>query len=103
MKKIISFFLLLFAVSSFSCFGQESKKEKLSIEQKIEKLKGTFQIQVKDSRQKASVPYNIDEIIKSNQKEDEVAYVPLGTMVRIMILPKKELQAKRNLELFSTY
>jgi hypothetical protein len=103
MKKVILFFLFFSVFNSFDCFSQDNKTKQLTIEQKLEKHKDTFQIQVKDSRQKPSIPFNIDEIIELNRKENEVSYVQLGTMVRIMILPKKEILKKRTLELFSTY
>lgn len=103
MKKNITIILFLIIATTFNCYSQEIKKNQLTIEQKIEKYKGVFQIQVKDSRQKANIPYNIDEIIDANQKENKINYVQLGTMVRVMILPKNTLYKKNDLELFSTY
>ncbi|MCG2612164.1 hypothetical protein LZZ90_11665 [Flavobacterium sp. SM15] len=102
MKKV--FQLLCFLMLTLSLFAQEKNKSNgLSIDEKLKKYEGTFQIQVKNPRSKPAIPYNIDEIIEQNRSENQVKYVQLGTEVRLMILPKKGIQKNVKLELISTY
>lgn len=103
MKKVL--FYIIFIVSlSISGFAQEKSSHKeITIEEKLDKYKDTFQIQVKDIRMKPSIPYNIDELIESNRAENKVTYVQLGTQVRLMILPKSEILKKKKIEMISTF
>lgn len=102
MKKL--FLLLCFFMLSVTVFGQEtSKNDNLTITEKLKKYEGTFQIQVKNPRLKPAIPYNIDQLIEANRTETQVTYVSLGSAVRLMVLPKSEIQKKRKLDIISTY
>lgn len=86
----------------FSFFQGDDKK--LTVEEKIKKYEGQFQIQVKDMRYKPSIPYNLDELIEKNRKQNEVTYVSLGSAVRLMILPVNYInKTGKKLETISTY
>lgn len=79
--------------------------KKMTIEEKIKKYEGSFQIQVKDLRYKPNIPYNIDEIIENNQKQNETVYISLGSAVRLKILSLNEIKANSNkkMDLISTF
>lgn len=65
---------------------------KKTIEEKLKKYEGTFQIQLKDVRMKPNIPYNIDEIIEQNRKQTENVYVSIGTYARIKIFSASEIK-----------
>lgn len=79
--------------------------KKMTVEEKIKKYEGTFQIQVKDLRYKPNIPYNIDEIIEKNRKQNETVYINLGSAVRLKILSLNEIKSNSNkkMELISTF
>lgn len=79
--------------------------KKMTIEEKIKKHEGTFQIQVKDLRYKPNIPYNIDEIIEKNRKQNETVYISLGSAVRLKILSLNEIKGNLNkkMDLISTF
>jgi hypothetical protein len=97
-KKI--FFVIVFLL--FPIFAISQKKQ-VTIEEKLQKYEGTFQIQVSDPRLKPAIPYNIDELIENNRSQNEVKYLQLGTQVRLMILPKNQVKGKSKLPMISTY
>jgi hypothetical protein len=101
-KKI--FFMIVFLLVSFFAFSQEkNQKKEVTIEEKLQKYEGTFQIQVVNPRLKPAIPYNIDELIENNRSQNEVKYLQLGTQVRLMILPKNHVKGKSKLPMISTY
>src|ERR1700741_1540549 len=67
--------------AAFSISKQDDGKKKVTIEEKLEKYHGAFQIEVTNIRMKPGIPYNIDELIENNRKENEITYVSLGTNV----------------------
>jgi hypothetical protein len=78
---------------------------KMTIEEKIKKYEGTFQIQVINMRLKPSIPYNIDELIEKNRKQNETVYITLGSSVRLKILSLNEIKINGNkkIDLISTF
>ena len=102
---LVSFFYLKAGnvKNSLSSFQDDPKKT--TIEEKLKKYEGTFQIQVKDMRYKPSIPFNIDELIEKNRKPNEVTYVPLGSAVRLKVLPLSEIKnaSGKKMEMISTY
>jgi len=105
MKKTIITLLLFIPVFLFaqgSTAQGKAKSSDLTVTEKMEKYRGIFQIQMKDNRLKALLPYNIDVLIEQNRSETIVTYVSLGTDVRLMILPKSAARNKQ-LALYSTF
>ncbi|MDF2448071.1 MAG: hypothetical protein K0R26_575 [Bacteroidota bacterium] len=76
-----------------------------SIEEKLKKYAGTFQIQVKDPRLKPNIPYNIDELIEKNRKTNETVYIELGSQVRLKIFSSFEIKTNfgKEIDLISTF
>ena len=54
-------------------------------------IDGTYQIQVINSRSQPLMPVNLNKIVLENRDATKVKYVPLGSIVRIMILPLSEI------------
>lgn len=79
--------------------------KKITIEEKLKKYQGTFQIQVKNMRMKPNIPYNIDELIEKNRKQNETVYISLGTNVRLKILSLNEIKnnSLQKLDLISVF
>lgn len=79
--------------------------KQMTIEEKLKKYQGTFQIQVKSMRQKPNIPYNIDELIEKNRKQSETVYISLGSEVRLKILSLDEIKSNsfKKLDLFSIF
>ena len=102
MKKL--FLILCVFMLTVTVFGQEApKNSNLTIAEKLKKYEGTFQIQVKNPRLKPAIPYDIDQLIEANRTETEITYVQLGSAVRLMVLPKSEIQKRKKLAIISTY
>ena len=55
------------------------------------KAQGTYQILVR-GRQNPLIPQNIGQIVERNRHASKVVYVSLGTMVKVKILPKSEIE-----------
>lgn len=103
MKKHFFYVVFFLLIPVFGISQEKPQNKQVTIEEKLKKYEGTFQIQVSDSRLKPSIPYNIDELIENNRSQNEVKYVQLGTQVRLMILPKNQLKGKSQLPMISTY
>lgn len=95
------------AYSSFiiSTPSFQDNGKKMTIEEKLKKYEGTFQIQIKNIRMKPSIPYNIDDIIEKNRKENEINYISLGTDVRLKILSVNDIKKNggKKLEMISIF
>ncbi len=96
MKKIFLlgvFTLFLISVNSFaqSTESNSNNKEQKSIEEKLAKYQGTYQIELINTRQHPLIPYNLDEIIEKNRDKTQTKYVSLGTNVRLKILSESEV------------
>ncbi len=97
---------LIFALFSFLTFSTESiaqenvKPSRTPEEQKVfdalnkrwNDALGTFQIQVVNSRIKPVIGVEYIDKIEVQRKENETIYIPVREDVRIMVLPKKEIQ-----------
>jgi len=103
MKKYFFFAIVFFLIPVLAFSQEKLQKKQITIEEKLKKYEGTFQIQVSDPRLKPSIPYNIDELIENNRSQNEVKYLQLGTQVRLMILPKNQVKRKSKLPMISTY
>ena len=103
MKKHFLFVIVFLLTPIFAISQEKPQKKQVTIEEKLQKYEGTFQIQVSDPRLKPAIPYNIDELIENNRSQNEVKYLQLGTQVRLMILPKNHVKEKSKLPMISTY
>ncbi len=104
-NKIIKFFIgfCLFTLLSNEILAQigvnnsRTQEEQLYYEKLNKKWKeaiGTFQIQVVNSRINPQVGVEIIEKVEEARKDDQIVYIPLREHVRIMILPKNEINNK---------
>ena len=79
----------IFLVSVLASFGQDDVKESQN------KIKGTYQIQIlKHNRAVMKLPDDIFEIIDKKRDAEEVVYHNVNSLVRVMILPNNEINAK---------
>jgi ABC-type Fe3+-hydroxamate transport system substrate-binding protein len=88
MNKILIYTILM--LISFSSFSQSSNKN-VALENVI--VVGTYQIQVINSRDEPFIPSNIEEIVISNRKKEDVFYYKLSDLVRIKILPTDSINS----------
>lgn len=82
-----------------SITGLKDNGNKMTIEEKLKKYEGAFQIQVKSMRMKPSIPYNIDELIEKNRKQDENVIISLGTDVRLKVFSVSEAKSNTGKEI----
>ena len=57
----------------------------------LNKLEGTYQIQVIDSREQPTIPLTLMETIELNRHTTEVKYIWLKSNMRVKILSKNEI------------
>ncbi len=90
------FFITVFGfVFVFNISAQkESKTESVRLMELLQKLEGTYQIQVLNSRDKTEVPLFIMDSIQAKRHNTEVVYFPLKNNVRVMVLPLTAINAK---------
>jgi hypothetical protein len=92
-QAMIRIFAMLFAVlTCFAAFSQQSanKDQVPAQQQKLDALKGTYELK-KTSRNVASLPSNLAEIIENNRKEGETNTISLNQDVQLIIYPKKQI------------
>jgi|GEM_PF-1424485 len=94
-KSIIkhSFILLFFSFFSYSGFAQNDAKkiETERLTKLLNKLEGTYQVQIIDSRELAAIPLTLMDTIELKRHENQVQYVWIKNNVRVKILPKIEI------------
>jgi len=73
---------------------QEVKTESQRLVNLLQKLDGTFQVQVLDSRDKTEIPLYIMDTIQAKRHSTNVVYFPLKNNVRVMILPLSVITKK---------
>ncbi len=89
---LLNFFLLF----SIGLCAQQGDKEKAKAEtdrlmKLYQKLEGTYQVQVIDSREKVGFPLaTLDEIV-SKRQTSETVYLWLKSNIRVMVLPFSEI------------
>lgn len=74
----------------------DKNKNKLTIEEKMAKYHGSFQIEMKSERMKPNIPYNLDELIEKNRKQNEVVFVKISDNTRLKIYPQSEVSKNVN-------
>ncbi len=90
MTKTKFFLLNLFLLFSFALCAQQSDPEKARAESKrlmelYQKMEGTYQVQVIDSREKIGFPLSSLDSIQSKRHQTETVYLWLKPNVRIMV------------------
>lgn len=58
------------------------------------KIKGTYQIQMVNTRDLPSIPYNLEQMVEEKRDKDKVVYIKLSDFVRVKVLPKSEIEKK---------
>lgn len=81
---------MTFKVSS----QNEAKLESKRLMTLCNKLEGTYQVQVINSRDKTEIPLWIMDSIQSKRHQSEVVYFPLKNNVRVMVLPFNVINKK---------
>ncbi len=94
MKKIFFLGILILAFSNKISAQLEAKMESKRLVDLFNKLEGTYQIQVLDSRDKTEIPLYIMDSIQSKRDNTNVIYFPLKNNVRVMVLPYSQINKK---------
>lgn len=95
MKKGV---LILFCVClNFLLFGQD-KISKINY-LPLDSLKGTYQIQVINTRAQPLIPQNLNEIILKNRKLNRRTEIMLASDLRLILLSESELKDKKTVPL----
>lgn len=73
--------------------AENRKAETSRLMSLLNKLEGTYQIQVIDSREQPTIPLTLMETIELNRHVTEVKYIWLKSNMRVKILPKNEISS----------
>ena len=95
MKKkylFIGLFLCLFTF--FSSAQKDAATESQRLVTLFQKLEGTYQIQIIDSRDKIEIPLVLMDSIQAKRNIKDVVYFPLKPNVRVMVLPFSTINDK---------
>ena len=82
MRKALLLAGILFMNASVM-LAQDSKPERPT--------KGTYQIEVHNTRANPFIPNNLESLVRENRKANQISYVRLGENVRLKILPESEI------------
>ncbi|MCW3077230.1 MAG: hypothetical protein JWO32_1839 [Bacteroidetes bacterium] len=94
MKRTLQL-LFLALILSFSVSAQnEAKIESKRLMTLCNKLEGTYQVQVIDSRDKTEIPLWIMDSIEAKRQVNTVVYFPIKNNVRVMVLPLNVINKK---------
>jgi len=88
MKYIYIVFFVLITFSSYKSYAQDIPKEKLESKRLMtlyNKLEGTYQLQIIDSREKPTLPLTIMDSIETKRQQNTTIYFWLKTNVRVMV------------------
>lgn len=92
-RTIITAILVLTSLTKISA-QTESKVESKRLMTLFNKLEGTYQVQVLNSRDKTEIPLYIMDSIEIKRKQNEVVYFPIKNNVRVMVLPYNVINKK---------
>lgn len=70
---------------------QEQTEETKRLMTLLNKLEGTYQVQIIDSRELPAIPLSLMDTIVAKRDEKDVKYVWLKNNTRVKILPVKEI------------
>jgi len=89
-----SFFIIIFC--GFINFGfaqQDLSKEKAEQLNSLgKKIEGTYQVQIINSREMASIPLQLMQTIEDTRDQTDTTYYWLKSNIRVMILPKSVIE-----------
>lgn len=92
MKKSSLFFILVLTANF--CLSQEKSSEKgkdlVALNQKLE---GTYQLQMINTRLLPAVPLQLIETIEQKRQENEITYFDYTDKIRVMVLSRKAITA----------
>lgn len=91
--KITFYTILITMFFAFSSgFAQvDPKVETTRLMDLLNKLEGTYQIQIIDSRELPAIPLSLMDTIEAKRDQSVVKYVWLKSNIRVKILPKTEI------------
>ena len=94
LKGILCFVIMCCSMTT-KLYGQSESKSKDSInyEELSNKLYGTYQIEMIDTRSLPSFPAELLEVIEVKREENTVVYHNVSEIMRIKILPKSIINA----------
>lgn len=94
MKKALFTFLFLFSLFSSNVFAQQdAKQETARLMDLLNKLEGSYQVQIVDSRELPAIPLSLMDTIVAKRDENITTYVWLKSNTRVKILSLKEIQS----------
>ena len=92
MKIILYLFLIACCFASKNGLAQvDPKVETGRLMELLNKLEGTYQVQIIDSRELPAIPLSLMDTISLKRGENEVKYVWLKSNIRVKILSKSEI------------
>jgi hypothetical protein len=95
MKKALFLIGTIVLTTAFKLTAQDSKAESQRLLDLLQKLEGTYQLQVIDSpREKIALPLAIMDSVQAKRHTTEIVYFPLKDNVRVMVLPFSEITKK---------
>ncbi len=90
MKKILLLTIILSLQIKYVSAQQSLSKEKVEeLTALSKKIEGTYQVQIINSREMASIPIELMQIIEDKRQDIDTVYFPIKTNIQLMILPKK--------------
>ena len=89
---------LLFIFAALFCYKMpaqdKTKTESKRLMDLFQKLEGTYQLQIINSRDKTELPLYLMDTIQTKRHKTDVVYYKYKSNVRLMILPFVELNKK---------
>lgn len=91
MKHLFYIAIMAFSFSFTDGFAQDPKAETNRLMVLLNKLEGTYQVQIIDSRELPAIPLSLMDTIITKRDQNEIKYVWLKDNIRVKILPVKEI------------
>lgn len=92
MKNYLYVTFLVFCFAFSKSFAQQASSEETKrLINLLNKLEGTYQVQIIDSRELPAIPLTLMDSIIAKRDEKEVKYVWLKNNTRVKILPVSEI------------
>ncbi|MBL4577343.1 MAG: hypothetical protein JKX74_02660 [Flavobacteriales bacterium] len=92
--KVIAVVVFLLAAAFAQAQDDLSPEKVRELTELHQKIRGTFQIQHKDSRGQPSYQLSLVEKIEAARSDTEITFIPYGSGRRILILPRQVIEAK---------
>lgn len=92
MKNHLILMMVVLCFSFSKGFSQQdSKAETNRMMDLLNKLEGTYQVQIIDSRELPAIPLSLMDTIVAKRDQETTQYVWLKSNIRVKILSKKEI------------